>query len=180
VGGTLAYALIAAMLAALARVLGLIDMSERQVERRPAGAAIPLVLVAGLSYIVYYWVFGAIAFLSYTKQFYPHAAEQVAALGGWFWPYQIGRGILMTLAVLPLIYTLRIKRWQAALVVGIVVWIVGGGGSLLVPNPLMVPAQRYAHILEIMAQNVSLGMTAVWLLRGKAKAIAPRPTVAAA
>jgi hypothetical protein len=33
----------------------------------------------------------------------------------------------------------------------------------------MVAAQRYAHILEIMTQNVALGMTAVWLLVPKMK-----------
>jgi hypothetical protein len=72
------------------------------------------------------------------------------------------------------------KRWQSALVVGIIVWIIGGGAPLLVPSAQMIPAQRYAHILEIMTQNVPLGMTAVWLLRRKAPvAASTRPTVAA-
>jgi hypothetical protein len=47
---------------------------------------------------------------------------------------------------------------------------VGGGAGLLVPNNLMVAAQRYIHIVEIMTQNVSLGITAVFLLRPKASA----------
>ena len=103
----------------------------------------------------------------YTKQFYPQAAAIVGKLGLWFWVYQWARGTLMVLAVLPIIHTLRLPRWQAALAVGILVWIVGGGAALLVPNATMIPAQRYAHILEIMTQNVSLGVTAVWLLRRK-------------
>lgn len=179
-GGTIAYVVIAALLAVLGRLLRLTDAAERTVEHRPIMAAIPLVLVAGVAYLVYYWVFGAITFMSYTKQFYPHAAEQAAAMGVWFPLYQVGRGLLMTLAVLPLIYTLRMKRWHAAVVVGILAWTVGGAGPLLVPTPLMGTAQRFAHILEIMTQNVSLGMTAVWLLRRKtvetAKAL-PKPTM---
>jgi hypothetical protein len=74
----------------------------------------------------------------------------------------------MTVAVLPLIYTLRLPRWQAALAVGLLAWIVGGGAPLLVPNGVMVTAQRYIHIVEIFTQNFSLGVTAVWLLRPKA------------
>jgi len=70
--------------------------------------------------------------------------------------------------VLPIIYTLRLPRWQAALAVGAIIWIVGGGAPLLVPNATMVAAQRYTHIVEIMTQNVSLGITAVFLLRARA------------
>ena len=93
-------------------------------------------------------------------------------MGIWFWAYQLGRGLLMTLAVVPVIYALRLPRWKAAVVVGLMVWIVGGGATLLVPSTVMVPAQRYMHILEIMTQNVSLGMTAVWLLRPRTKKVA--------
>jgi hypothetical protein len=87
------------------------------------------------------------------------------ALGIWFPIYQLVRGIAMTLAILPVIYTLRLPRWQAAITVGLMVWIVGGAGPLLVPNPMMVTAQRYIHIGEIFTQNFSLGVTAAWLLR---------------
>jgi len=51
--------------------------------------------------------------------------------------------------------------------VGLMLWILGGGAALLVPGTLMVPAQRFAHIVEIMPQNVALGLTAVSLLREK-------------
>jgi hypothetical protein len=82
----------------------------------------------------------------------------------------------MTLAVLPIIYTLRLPRWQAALAVGLLVWIVGGAGPLLVPNAAMVTAQRYIHIGEIFTQNFSLGITAVLLLRPKMTKVAARAT----
>jgi hypothetical protein len=171
-GGSVMYLLAAAVLAALAKVLKLAEPKAQTVEHRPMGIAIPMVLLAGLSYVIYYQIFGAIAFVFFTKQYYPHAVEQVAALGLWFYVYQWGRGTLMTLAVLPIIFTLRLPRWQAALAVGVLVWVVGGGASLLVPNAMMVAAQRYTHIVEIMTQNVSLGMTAVFLLRPRAARLA--------
>lgn len=168
IGGTVSYLLTAAVLVALAKVLKLTDTEAQAVEHRPLALAIPLVLVAGASYFLYYQVFGGIAFQFFTKQYYPHAIEQVSALGMWFWGYQWMRGTLMTLAVLPIVYTLRLPRWQAALAVGAIVWIVGGAAALLVPNDMMVATQRYIHIVEIMTQNVSLGVTAVFLLRPRA------------
>jgi hypothetical protein len=167
IGGTVLYMLAAAALTLLARGLNLSSPSEHRAQFRSAPLAIPMVLLSGLSYVVYYLVFGAIAFQFFTRKFYPHAAEQVAALGNWFWAYQWGRGLLMTVAVLPVIYALRMPRWKAALVVGLLIWIVGGGAPLLVPSAQMVPEQRYMHVVEIMTQNVSLGLTAVWLLRRK-------------
>jgi hypothetical protein len=168
IGGSVSYLVIAALLVALAWALKLREPAELAVEHRPVGIAIPMVLLAGLSYVLYYQVFGVITFEFFTKQYYPHAVEQVAALGIWFWVYQWGRGLLMVLAVLPIIYTLRLRRWPAALAVGVLVWIAGGAAALLVPNPMMIATQRYIHIVEIMTQNVSLGITAVLLLRPRA------------
>jgi hypothetical protein len=44
-------------------------------------------------------------------------------------------------------------------------WIASGAAPLLVPNDLMGTAQRLIHIVEILTQNLSLGITAVLLLR---------------
>jgi hypothetical protein len=169
IGGTVIYVIDAALLALLAKVMKLTSQSEAAVDHRPAPVAIPMVLLSGLSYVLYYLVFGAIAFQGFTKQYYPHAVDQVMAMGNWFWAYQWGRGLLMTLAVLPVIYSLRMPRWKAVAAVGLMVWILGGGAMLLVPATYMVTAQRYAHILEIMTQNVPLGMTAAWLLLPRMK-----------
>lgn len=174
IAGTVLYVVIATVLAVLAKILKLNSRSASIVEHRTGAPGISMVLLSGLSYVLYYMVFGAIAFQFFTKKYYPHAAEQVGALGYWFWVYQWGRGLLMTVAVLAVIYTLRVPRWKAALAVGMMIWIVGGGAPLLVPSALMEPAQRYMHIVEILSQNVSLGITAVWLLRPKAKKVAAR------
>ena len=73
----------------------------------------------------------------------------------------------MILISLPIIRALRMPRWQAGIALGIMLWIVGGGAGLLLPNPYMVTPQRYIHIIEIMTQNVALGVTALPLLRRK-------------
>ena len=164
-GGTVIDLIVAALLVALAKILKLAEPGTEPVAHRSAALAVPLVLVSAASYVFYYLIFGAITFQLFTKNYYPHAAEQVAAMGIWFWGYQLARGLLMTLAVLPIVYSLRLPRWQAALTVGLLVWIVGGAAPLLVPNALMVAQQRYIHIVEIMTQNVALGITAVLLLR---------------
>jgi hypothetical protein len=78
----------------------------------------------------------------------------------------------MTLAVLPVIYTLRMKRWHAAIVVGLLIWIVGGLGPLVVPNDFMGARQRFIHTVEIFTQNFSLGVTAVLLLRPRSASVA--------
>jgi hypothetical protein len=169
VGGAVFYLVMAAALAGLSRMFRLAGPGTEQVAHRSAALAVPLVFASAASYVVYYLVFGSITFRFFTHSFYPHAIEQVAAMGLWFWAYQFARGLVMTLAVLPAVYSLRLPRWQAALVVGLMIWIVGGGASLLVPNQLMGSAQRYVHIVEIMTQNLSLGITAVLLLRPAVK-----------
>jgi hypothetical protein len=180
-GGTMVYLLATAVLVGLGKWLKLTDPAEEPILHRSPVKTALMVFLAGFSYLIYYEVFGGLTFQFFTKQYYPHAAEQAMALGIWFPVYQLARGVAMTLAVLPIIYTLRLPRWQAALTVGLLVWIVGGGAPLLVPNGVMVTAQRYIHIGEIFTQNFSLGLTAVWLLRPKTvktPAIAAAATVA--
>jgi len=46
-------------------------------------------------------------------------------------------GVLMTLAVVPVICTLRMTRLHAAIAVGLLLWVAGGAAPLLQPNPLM-------------------------------------------
>jgi len=51
--------------------------------------------------------------------------------------------------------------------VGLLIWVAGGLAPLIPPNGFMVTTQRVIHIVEILTQNVSLGITAVLLLRPK-------------
>jgi len=167
VGASVTYVIVAIVLAALAVMLKLPRVDGSKVELRSADKVALLVVVCGIAYVLYYLVFGAITYRFFTKGYYPDAPQQVARLGVWFWVIQIGRGVLMTLAVLPVISTLRMSRVQAALAVGLLIWVAGGAAPLLLPNALMGPTQRFIHTIEILTQNVSLGITAVLLLRAK-------------
>jgi hypothetical protein len=175
VGGSVLYLIAAVVLTVLAKLLKLHDGQEPAIERRSFGMAISMILLAAFSYLVYYEIFGALTFQFFTKGYYPHAVEQVSAMGAWFFGYQIARGLVMTLAVLPVIYTLRLPRLQAALIVGLLVWVVGGAAPLLVPNEMMGATQRYIHIGEIFTQNFLLGVTATLLVRPRKSAAVATP-----
>jgi hypothetical protein len=166
-GAFVLYLIFTFILAVLAKILQLTRSAESTPELRPAGIVAALVVVSGIAYVVYYLIFGGIAYTFFTKQYYPGVQAVAESLGLRLWLIEIARGVLMTLAVLPAIYTLRMPRWAAAVSIGILLWIAGGGAQLLVPNLLMVPAQRYIHIIEILTQNALLGITAVVLLRKK-------------
>jgi hypothetical protein len=161
------YLIVAIVLAALAWGLRLPKPVSSTIERRSFAGTLAIIFVCGIAYLVFYAVFGGIAYQFFTKAYYPEAAQVAGSLGLWFWAIQIGRGALMTLAVLPAIYTLRMKRWQSAIVIGIVIWVAGGLAPLLMPNPFMGTTQRMIHVVEILTQNFPLGFVAVWLLRPK-------------
>ena len=165
VGALVLYLIEAVALAVLAAGLGLTRESGVSVPRRPLAATVLMLLACGVAYAVYYLVFGAITYQFFTKGYYPDAEDIALRLGLWLWVIQIGRGVLMTLAVLPAIHTLRLPRGQAAIAMGALLWIAGGAAPLLPPNDVMVTAQRMFHIVEILTQNAALGITAVLLLR---------------
>jgi hypothetical protein len=164
-GSVVMYTILAAVLAILCQLLKLSKPIELTIPRRSFPATALMVVISGLAYTLYYLVFGGITYQFFTKGYYPQAQQAVQSLGPWFWPIEMARGLLMALAVLPVIVTLRMKRWHAAVVVGLLLWIVGGLAPLVLPNELMGGTQRLIHTVEIFTQNFSLGLTAVLLLR---------------
>jgi hypothetical protein len=180
-GGLLMYIIIAAALAGLAPALKLAKPSDRTVEHRSPAGAIAMIVVSGIAYTLFYLVFGAITYQFFTKAYYPGADQIARDLGLWFWVIQVARGLLMTVAVLPAIYTLRLNRWQTAIAIGMIIWVGGGLAPLLMPNELMGTTQRMIHMVEILTQNAPLGIIAGLSLRPKSRATsAALPKVAAA
>ena len=167
IGAAVIYLICATVLSALAVILKLPRADGPPPQLRSAGRVALLVLLSGIAYVVYYLVFGSITYQYFTKPFYPDAPQLVARLGLWFWVIQLARGVLMTLAVVPVIRTLRMTRLHAAIAVGLLLWVAGGAAPLLQPNPLMSTTARFFHVIEILTQNLALGLTAVWLLRSK-------------
>jgi hypothetical protein len=173
VGALVLYAIEAVVLASLVAALRLNREEGPRVPHHPLPATASMVMACGVAYALYYLVFGAITYQFFTKGYYPEAEQVAQRLGLWLWVIQIGRGALMTLAVLPAIRTLRLARVPAAVAVGALMWIAGGAAPLLPPNDFMGTTQRLIHIVEILTQNAALGITAVLLLR-------PRPAPVAA
>lgn len=144
---------------------------SRALRRYPASSLTVRVLGSGLSYLACYYVFGAIVFFFFTKPYYTGAgpladAQKIALSFGWWFPLiQVGRGVLMTLGVLPIILSTRITRLRAAIYIGLLLWVVGGVAPLMVPSTIMPAELRLMHIGEIFTQNIPLGMIAVFLLR---------------
>jgi hypothetical protein len=164
-GAMVMYTIVAAVLAVLARLLKLTQPSNHAVHHRPALIAAVMVIACAFAYVIYYLIFGSLTYEYFTHGFYPEGPQQVAQLGWLFWAMEAGRGLLMTAAMLPIVYTLRLPRWPAALVVGAVAWVAGGLAPLIAPNEFMATTQRMIHIVEIFTQNVPLGITLVLLVR---------------
>ncbi|HKE34907.1 MAG TPA: hypothetical protein VKB66_06880 [Candidatus Acidoferrum sp.] len=170
-GGVIMYGILAVVLALLAWLLKLSRPTDLPVPHRSFSRAALMTALSGLTYVLYYLVFGGITYQFFTKSYYPDGPQLVARLGLWFWGIELARGILMTLAVVPVIHTLRMKRWHTAIVVGLLIWILGGLAPLVAPNELMGPTQRLIHTVEIFTQNFPLGVTAVLLLRPRSAQI---------
>jgi hypothetical protein len=173
-GALVVYLLMAAVLAALAWALRLpksTASTSNSVDRRSLAGALAMVLACAVIYEILYLVTGGITYTFFTKKYYPDAVQIAASFGLWLWVIQFSRGVLMTLAVLPAIYTLRLPRWQSAIAIGILIWVAGGLALLLVPNPAMGSAQRMIHTVEILTQNAPLGIVAVLLLRPRSIAV---------
>jgi hypothetical protein len=165
------YLVVAMVLAVLPRALKLTGDSLSAVPRRSWAQTAGILVICAAAYMLYYLVTGAITYQWFTKVYYPEAAALVGRLGLWFWGLQIARGWLMTLAVVPLVYRLRMRRLETAICAGMLIWVGGGLAPLIVPNELMGSTQRFIHILEIFTQNFTLGLTAGLLLRPKSAAI---------
>ncbi len=173
IGGMVLYTLLALALAFLANPFRLPQSLD---EPRPTPRSFPglaLGLAAGgLVYLVLYFVFGGIFYQLFTRPYYEnpalplHEGTKVAArLGLWFPLIQVGRGMLMSVSVVPVARNFRRSRGMLALTLGSVLWIVGGLAPLLMPNPFMPPRLRLYHIFEILFQNAGLGLALGYLLR---------------
>lgn len=177
-GGAVMYVIVAIVLASLASLLRVTRPGGGAVGHRPPASAAVMVVISGVVYALAYLVFGSITYFFFTRTYYPEAMQIAERLGPWLWAIQIGRGVLMTLAVLPAIYTLRLDRWPAALVTGALIWVAGGLAPLIPPSDVMGTAQRLIHIVEILTQNATLGIAAVLLLRPRGAslpALSPAP-----
>lgn len=128
--------------------------------------------VCDLAYIALYFAAG-MAVWPYLREFYEArpmpAFPAVIAL-------QVFRGLAFTGIALLIARRMRASRATAAMAAGLAFSVIGGIAPLIVPNPYLPEAIRYAHLPEVGVSNLLFGLLAGWLLAPPA----PERTVAAA
>ena len=120
---------------------------------------------SAVSYMLFYWVYGALNYLLVTRPYY--SAQQTtlkvpsaqAVLGA-----EAIRGPLLVLAVLPLVLTVNLTRRRLALSSAAVLFIIGGVVPLLRQAGVLPTFLLIASGWEIFFQNVSLALVITWLL----------------
>lgn len=78
---------------------------------------------------------------------------------------QVGRALLWAALALPIIKLMKGRWWEAGLAVALLFAIVLA--QLLIPNPLMPPGVRMAHLVETASSNFLFGWLVVLILRGR-------------
>jgi magnesium-transporting ATPase (P-type) len=127
--------------------------------------------VAVFGYLLLYFLVGFLMYTLFFRPFYTDPTmplrdnqEVAAMLGLWFVPIQIGRALGIVLVSLPIAYSLRVSRPILALTLALILWVVGGFSSLVVPGSWP-PALRFYHSVEILLQNGGLAIVLAWLFR---------------
>jgi hypothetical protein len=121
-------------------------------------------------YLAAYFVVGGIMYQAFMAPFYNDPSlslampDPTAPIGQLLFPLQFVRGLLFTLAMLPLALGLRVKRAALALILAAILYTVGGLAPLLIPNPHLPAQLRFYHSVENLLQNGSLGVAIALLL----------------
>jgi hypothetical protein len=121
--------------------------------------------LAELSYVVTYFVFGAIAF-HYTRPYYTEPSYGLNLKlpdPGVVLKLQFLRSFIYLATALPLISGLRLRKLQKGILIGLLLF-VAGGLAPLVSYPHWPALLRYYHTLEILSQNFTSGFLFVLLL----------------
>lgn len=131
-----------------------------------AGLSYRIILLAA-GYVVVYFAFGYyIAWKSAAvRDFYGGSdpgsfflqLQSIWSGTPWMFPFQFARGLLWVGIALLVVRTLPDRRWENALVVGLL-FAVLLTSQLLLPNPFMPEAVRMAHLVETASSNFLFGM----------------------
>jgi len=126
-------------------------------------------LLCAVVYLFLYLVVGGITYEMFTKPFYqdpslPLKSGENIDLFSTLMPLQLVRGGLLAVAVFPLVRGLQVRRRTRAIILGLILWIVGGLAPLLLPNAYLPSTLRLYHAVEIFFQNFPFGVAIVRLL----------------
>ncbi|MGJ8680302.1 hypothetical protein [Paraglaciecola sp.] len=131
----------------------------------PLGCLIKNLGLVSVLYAVCYLTAGAFILI-------PLAGESFAgtysglSLPWWMPIFQIGRGLLWGLIILPIIVYFTGSLNHQKLICGIALATLGSA-QLLFPNPQMAETLRYAHLIEIAISMFIFGWISVWIFTRK-------------
>jgi hypothetical protein len=148
--------------------------------KRPAGAAAPVswprrtamgwagrFALSALSYVIFYWVFGALNYRLVTHVYFEtHQAALLVPPTQTIVLVELVRAVMLVLSVLPLALAWPItgaNRWRLAVLCGLVLFLIGGAVPLA-GNSILPLFLRVATGWEIFLQNFSTGVVAALLL----------------
>ncbi len=143
---------------------GQIQISSTRL-KRPWHAWIWRFIVSSLSYVVFYFIFGAVNFALVTKPYYEtHVGSLVIPAPQVVLMVESIRAPLIILSMLPLVLTLRTTRWRLAIMCGIILFVVGGVVPLLLRVNMLPLFLLVASAWEIFFQNLLTGVVVAVLL----------------
>ena len=125
------------------------------------------IVVVGLAYFVFYFVFGAANAFLYTLNFYKNNPQYGLSLppAGLIFAAQLLRGPLFALGALFLAQAVRVPRRQLGLWLGILLFVVGGVGPYVEITFRTMPLGfNLATMTEVFLQNFLTGLVAAALL----------------
>jgi len=122
-------------------------------------------LISAFSYLIFYFIFGAINYTLVTKPYYEtHVSGLTVPPAGTVLMVELLRGPLIVLSVLPFLLSQRMNKKQAVMLTGLVIFSIGG----LVPLTMRVDTLPLillaASAVEIFFQNFSTGAVTALLL----------------
>ena len=117
-------------------------------------------LLSDFSYLALYYMAGTIVF-PFVKDFY--ATQTLPPLGRLVAMQLVVRGPIFVGICLLLLRLMRLPRWSGALAVGAIFTVLNGVTALLIPNPYLPDAVRWAHLCEVTSSNFVFGVIVGWL-----------------
>lgn len=122
-------------------------------------------VMAALSYLVFYFIFGAINFTLVTGSYYKtHAGGLEVPVLSTILTAELIRSVLIILSILPFLLSMQMRKKRLALLSGLILFSVGG----LVPLTMQAGALPFvllaASAVEIFFQNFSVGAVTAFLL----------------
>jgi hypothetical protein len=131
------------------------------------------VLVVGLAYFIFYFIFGATNALLYTKAFYENHSQYGLSLPpvGMIFLAQLIRGPLFGIGSMVIVRATSAPRRQLAVWLGFLLFMIGGVAPYLEVTLRTMPIGfNLATLTEIFFQNFLTGVVAALLFKSKAAA----------